>query len=116
MRIRNLISKRFVKAYYLELGLMTGVLFVIGTLLGHAEQIDPPRRVGRVSYLSGTVLFAPASIDDEWSMASLNLPVTSGDHLWTDEGGRAEIHVGSTAIRLTEFTNVDVLNFGTANN
>ena len=89
---------------------MVGVLLGMGTLLGYGEPSDPPGRVGRLSYVSGPVSFAPAALEDEWSVASLNRPVTSGDHLWTDDGGRAEIHVGSTAIRLSERTNVDVLN------
>lgn len=49
-------------------------------------------------------------LDDGWSAAVINRPVTTGDHLWSDEGGRAEIHIGSTAIRLGTSTNVDVLN------
>jgi hypothetical protein len=33
-----------------------------------------------------------------------NRPLTSGDNLWTDQNARAELHVGSTAIRLAPQT------------
>ncbi|OGA54780.1 MAG: hypothetical protein A3F74_24965 [Betaproteobacteria bacterium RIFCSPLOWO2_12_FULL_62_58] len=48
-------------------------------------------------------------------MATLNRPITTGDRLWADNGGRAEMHVGSTAIRLSEQTSVDVLNIDDRN-
>ena len=61
---------------------------------------DPPARVGRLSYLSGSVSFRPGAID-QWDSARINFPLTTGDHLWTDAGSRAEVHIGSTAIRLS---------------
>jgi hypothetical protein len=67
---------------------------------------DPPSQVGRLSYLDGTVSFRPGTLDD-WTPASLNYPLSEGDQVWTDQDGRAEIHVGSTALRLgagTDFT------------
>src|SRR2546426_9755043 len=60
---------------------------------------DPPSRVGRLSYLAGPVSFRPASVDD-WTDATINYPVTTGDHVWTDAAARAELTLGSTAIRL----------------
>lgn len=71
---------------------------------------DPPSQVGRLNYISGPVSFAPAEANDDWAVATLNRPITTGDRLWADNGGRAEMHVGSTAIRLAELTSVDVLN------
>src|SRR5256886_15410429 len=62
-------------------------------------QADPPSRVGRLSYLAGSVSFRPGDVDD-WAAATVNYPLHSGDHLWTDADGRAEITVGSTAFRL----------------
>ena len=38
-----------------------------------------------------------------------NRPLTSGDNLWTDQGARAEFHVGSTAVRLAPDTSMTVL-------
>ncbi|GAC1553096.1 MAG: hypothetical protein NVS3B11_15040 [Collimonas sp.] len=88
----------------------TCLLFMVGVLLGTTALADPPGRVGRLSYISGPVSFAPAGLDNAWSLAVINRPVTTGDHLWSDQAGRAEVHVGSTAIRLGASTNVDVLN------
>ncbi len=60
---------------------------------------DPPSRVGRLSYLSGSVSFRPGDVDD-WTDATINYPLHNGDHLWTDSDARAEITVGSSAFRL----------------
>jgi len=76
-----------------------------------SAQTDPPGRAGRVSYLSGAVSFRPGDMDD-WVPAQINRPLTTGDHIWTDEGARAELHVGTAALRLNsrsafEFLNLD---------
>ena len=70
---------------------------------------DPPTRVGRLNYISGTVSFHPESVDG-LGLATLNYPLTIGDNLWTDKDGQAEIHVGSTAIRLASNTDISFLN------
>ena len=75
-----------------------------------AAEADPPARVGRLNYLSGAVSFSPAEASDEWRQAVVNRPLTSGDRLWVDHNARAELHVGSTAIRLAPLTSLDVLN------
>ena len=60
---------------------------------------DPPSRVGRLSFLSGSVSFRPATVDD-WTDATINYPLHAGDHIWTDADARAELTLGSSAIRL----------------
>src|SRR5215831_10996859 len=70
---------------------------------------DPPSRVGRLNYVSGSVSYRPGELDD-WSLAVINVPLKTGDHLWTDVNSQAEIHVGSTAIRLAPETAVAFLN------
>jgi flagellar biosynthesis GTPase FlhF len=70
---------------------------------------DPPSRVARLSYANGQVSFSPAGTDD-WVAAVLNRPITTGDKLWTDQGARAELHVGSAAIRLSGQTGFSFLN------
>ena len=72
-------------------------------------QSDPPSVVGRLNYLSGTVSFAPAESSNDWTVAPLNRPITTGDRLWADRDGRAEVRVGSTALRMGALTSVDVL-------
>ena len=74
-----------------------------------ADADDPPSRVARLNYLSGPVSFRPGSVDD-WAPATLNYPLTTGDHLWTDPGAQTEFHVGSTAFRMNSGTAVSILN------
>src|SRR6266571_4532661 len=66
-------------------------------------EVDPPSRVGRLSYLGGSVSFRPGDADD-WAAATVNYPLHGGDHLWTDADARAEITLGSTALRLAPYT------------
>jgi len=68
---------------------------------------DPPGRVGRLTALLGTVSFEPAS-DTEWGAAEPNRPVTTGDRLWSDTAGRAEIEMGTAAVRVWHETELDV--------
>ncbi len=69
---------------------------------------DPPGRVGRLSIIDGPVSFLAAGAEG-WAEAEPNRPVTTGDGLWADNAGRAEIDIGSTALRLSGQTEVDVL-------
>ena len=70
---------------------------------------DPPSRVARLSYANGEVSFSPGGTDD-WVSAVVNRPMTTGDKLWTDQGARAELHVGSAVIRLAGQTGFSFLN------
>ncbi|HEV1994476.1 MAG TPA: DUF6600 domain-containing protein [Candidatus Acidoferrum sp.] len=74
-----------------------------------ADGDDPPSRVARLSYAQGTVSFNPGGTDD-WVSAVVNRPITTGDKLWTDNGARAELHIGSAAIRLSSNTGFSFLN------
>src|SRR5437879_4150945 len=76
------------------------ILALVPTLqVADLSDQDPPSRVGRLSFLSGSVSLRPGSVDD-WATATVNYPLTTGDHLWTDADARAEITIGSSAIRL----------------
>src|SRR5580698_4524226 len=72
-------------------------------------QADPPSRVARLNFQQGPVSFRPAGVDD-WAAATTNYPINTGDYLWADQGARAELHVGSTAIRMDQMTAMSVLN------
>jgi hypothetical protein len=76
---------------------------------GQDQSQDPPSRVARLSYMSGTVSFRPGTVD-EWTAASLNYPLYNGDHLWADRDARTELHAGSTALRMGPETALAVLN------
>jgi hypothetical protein len=83
---------------------------VAGLLVPSATtSADPSDRVARISFLGGAVSVRPASLDT-WSPATINYPLTIGDHLWTDRGARGELDLGSTVIRLASSTAVSVLN------
>ena len=86
---------------------MAAVLFS-GIAAVHAQDQDPSARVARTSFLQGDVSFRPGTVDD-WTSATLNYPLTSGDHLWTDADARAELHVGANAIRLAPETAFEIL-------
>ena len=97
MRIARRVMAAFVPALLLAIGLTDA-----------STAQDPPDRVGRLSYLAGDVSFRPAGVDD-WDAATLNYPLTTGDDIWADAGARAEIALGSAAIRLAPSTAFGVL-------
>lgn len=69
---------------------------------------DPPGRVGRLSYMDGTVSFHTAG-QTQWSPATVNYPVTSGTSFWTEPHSRAEVQVGATEVRMDGTTELDVV-------
>jgi hypothetical protein len=92
---------------------LAGVLLMLQTPVTARAQDqdddqDPPSRVARLNYAQGSVTFQPGG-EGDWVTAVPNRPLTSGDNLWTDRDARAELHVGSTAIRLAPETSMTVL-------
>ncbi len=76
-------------------------------LAGSAAWADPPSRVGRISLIGGPV-FLYNDHYDEQQPAQLNWPVTTGDTLTTAAGARAEVRIGSTAIRMDGDSQLEV--------
>ena len=74
-----------------------------------ADAGDPPSRVARLSHAQGKVSFQPSG-ESDWSEATINRPVTTGDRLFADQGARAELEVGPFAIRLSQNTDVTLAN------
>jgi len=74
-----------------------------------ADALDPPGRVARLNLAEGAVSFAPGDAADAWTPAALNRPLTAGDRLWTGPQARAELHAGSTAVRMNGQTSLDLL-------
>jgi hypothetical protein len=74
-----------------------------------AETVDPPGSVARLNLAEGAVSFAPGDAADAWAPAVLNRPLTAGDRLWTGPQARAELHAGSTAVRMNGQTSLDFL-------
>ncbi len=72
------------------------------------QKDDPPARVARLNYAHGSVSFRPSG-EDDWVSAVPNRPMVAGDDLWTDQDSRAEVHVGSAAIRMDSTTGITLL-------
>lgn len=70
---------------------------------------DPPARVARLSFTQGSVSYQ-VSGDQDWVNADPNRPLTTNDNLWSDKDSMAEVHIGSTAIRMSSETGISFLN------
>lgn len=68
---------------------------------------DPPGRVGRLSLTEGTVYFRNA-VSGESGPAEINWPLTSQNVITTERGARAELRVGSTAIRVGSDSELEI--------
>lgn len=68
---------------------------------------DPPGRVGRIAWMSGTVQLRNADTG-EWNAAVLNYPLTNGDALSTGPGARLEVSIGSTKVRLDSSSELSI--------
>lgn len=89
----------------LQLLIMMALWFAFGA--GAAVVVDPPARVGRLAHAEGSVTVHNATLG-QWEEAVVNWPLTSGDSLATGADGRAELRVGSTALRLDHDTEVRI--------
>jgi hypothetical protein len=69
---------------------------------------DPPGRVARLSLKDGEVSLAPAGTE-EWADAVLNRPITSGDRVWVDKDGRAELQIGTSSVHLDRNTGFEFI-------
>jgi hypothetical protein len=103
------IAKIF-RAWLVGVVLMGVMLVLQGPVTSAAQDDDqdPPSRVARMNFAQGSVSFQPGG-EGDWVTAVPNRPLTSGDNLWTDRDSRAELHVGSTAIRLAPETSLTLL-------
>ena len=73
-----------------------------------APPVDPPGRVGRLSYAEGDVSFSPAG-EDGWYGVQLNRPQVAGDRIWVARRARAELELGGAALRADQNTGVEIL-------
>jgi FecR protein len=102
----NIWKQRFAQASRsLAAALVAGGLG-LAALAAHASD-DPPGRVGRLAEMRGQVWLLEEG-QGEWQSASINRPLTTADRIATDQGGRAEVQVGSTTVRLGEASDLEV--------
>lgn len=78
-----------------------------------AQDADPPGRLARLSDVEGSVSLQPAGVPD-WTAATLNRPLTTGDRLWSDQSSRAELDIGDAVMRLGSSTGFAFLNLDDA--
>jgi hypothetical protein len=71
---------------------------------------QPPARVGRVSFISGTLAFYGPG-DSDWS-AKVNYPVAVGEWFGTDPQSWAEIRIGAETIDVGGDTQFDIADLG----
>ena len=93
----------------LLLMLGAGLLLCLVVMPLAADSEDPPARVARLSYSQGNVSLQPSG-EDQWSKASTNYTVTTGDRLYTDEGSRAEFETGDYTMRMSQTTDLAFTN------
>lgn len=77
------------------------------------NQPDPPARVGRVAGVTGTASFHEQG-DTQWSPASINYPVSSGDSFWTEPAATAELEISASRIVMAGGTEFDIASLDTS--
>jgi hypothetical protein len=75
----------------------------------YADNADPPGRAARLSDVEGSVSLEPAGLS-QWTAATRNRPLTTGDRLWADTNSRAELDAGGAVMRLGSSTAFAFLN------
>ena len=88
--------------------LLQAALFAQDQDQSESPSQDPPSRVARLNHSDGSVSFQPGG-EGDWVQAVPNRPLTTGDNLWADQNSRAELHVGSTALRIGAETSLTFL-------
>ena len=71
------------------------------------SQAGPPARVGRVARITGTVSFRNEG-DTQWSPASVNYPVSTGNAFWTEPSTTTELEISDSRIVLAVTTEFDI--------
>jgi hypothetical protein len=88
---------------------MSALLAVFVSSVALSALADPPGRAVRIKYISGAVSLQPGGVND-WVAAVVNRPLTTSDRVWTDKEARAELHLGSAALRMNAETSLTFTN------
>ena len=91
-----------------QLHTLFAALFAAWLLASASAFADPPSRVGRVSFVQGDISFFQDR-SEGWRPAQLNFPVTSENSFWAENGGRAEVRIGASALRIDEKSVLDIV-------
>lgn len=74
-----------------------------------ADAGDPPGRAVRLSYVEGSISLQPSG-ESQWSQATVNYTLTTGDRLYADQNSRAELELGPFAVRMSQSTDLTLAN------
>jgi hypothetical protein len=85
------------------------VAMLMGSAHGQATTGNPPVRVARLVHLTAHVSLQPAGTN-QWTQAVPNTPLTTGDRLYVNHEGHAELQMGMLAVRAWKFTDLTVVN------
>jgi hypothetical protein len=75
----------------------------------NGSQADPPGRVARLQYLTGSVSVQPQGQGD-WVEGVVNRPLTNADNVWTDKESKAELNVGGGEMRMNSESSLTLTN------
>ena len=95
-----------------SVGVLLSITLAVGVSVAQTpvpeppSESNPPGRAARLSVVQGAVSYRPAA-GDTWAIAETNRPFTTGDRLWADSVGRAELEIGTTAVRIASETELD---------
>src|SRR5947199_9068149 len=96
------------KIKFLAFWILLAGIALLGATAAAQDEDDPPGRVARMNFSQGSVSFQPGG-EGDWVSAVPNRPLTTGDNLWTDRNSRAELHIGSTSVRMGPETSLTFL-------
>src|ERR671924_1365878 len=91
------------------LSMFAAAFLMSAAVLSSASDDDPPSRVARLKYIDGQVSIQPGGVND-WVEATINRPLTTADNVWTDRSSRAELHLGTAALRMNGETSLTLTN------
>ncbi len=89
------------------------VLALAASTLAWGEALDTPERIARLAYVEGQVSFHAAQAPAYSTLP--DRPLIPGDRLVTETGGRAEITLGTSTLRLDEQTELAITDLDAAN-
>lgn len=87
--------------------LVPAILLVAWGGYARAAASDPPGRVARLSQIQGNISVEPSGVN-QWTQASPNYPLTTGDRLYADQDGRAELQMGQMVAYVWHDTDLSV--------
>ncbi len=94
---------------FFSLGLSLAALLLLSGARALAVAGGPPDRVARLAQIAAHVSLEPAGTS-QWTAAVPNTPLTTGDRLYVDRQGHAELQMGQLSVRAWRYTDLTVAN------